>query len=143
MILKFSDIGNIPDMIAKAIFLLVVNLHLLSAQSFTLADCLFHRAVAVTTAADIVNLSRAGILVKMIKGIDQIIRVNIIPDLLPLVTEYIVFPTTESALHKISEKAMQLGTGMSRSGQTTTPKTDCIHPKVAAILLHQDIGSHF
>jgi len=64
---------------------------------------------------------------------------NVVPNLLTLVSKDTVFPPLKVALNQIAEKAVQFDTGVIRSGETPAPQTTGGHPKVATIFLNHDI----
>ena len=70
-------------------------------------------------------------------------RVDIIADLLTLVSEYSVELPFQVALYEIAEKTVQLHAAMIGAGQAATSQATRFHAKVATVLLDDDVGCRF
>src|SRR3712207_7021452 len=77
------------------------------------------------------------------EGPNQVRAVEVISDLLTLVSEHGVRSKGESAFHEVRQEAMELGAGMPRTGQASSPETSGAHSEVTPILLHEYVGCHF
>src|SRR5215471_3573929 len=64
--LEFSDIRDIPDVIAGAVFISVAVLQFLAGNLFAQGDRFHHRAIAVARAPDVVDLAAPWILIEVI-----------------------------------------------------------------------------
>ena len=103
-------------------------------------DRLFHRAVAKSAAARVVDLAGLGGLVVLPEHVDEVQRVDVVADLLALVTEDSVPRPGQSALDQIRQEAMEHGARVARAGQTAAPEAGGVHSEVATILLDHRVG---
>ena len=76
----------------------------------------------------------------MIKHINQIKTVNVVANLLALVAEHVICGAGERHLYQVGQKAVQLDTGMRRTGKAATAENAHFHPEVAAIFLRHQVG---
>src|SRR5262245_9966498 len=128
-------------MVADAIDILVGRDELVAADLLRHLDGLDHRGVAEAAAADVVGLRDPWRLKELVKCMDEVATMNRIADLLSLVAVDRVRGSRHGTAHYVCEKSMQLRSGMVRTGQSAAPKTRRVEPKVATVLLNQDVGS--
>lgn len=140
--LEFLNVANVPNVVTDTVVLKVGEIELVSRERLTDSNRLQHGAVRMATPTHVVNFSHAGIFVEVYECRNQIMGVNIVPDLLSLVSEDPVGPSFHDALHEISQETMELGSGMGGTGETTAAEHAGLHPKIPAIFLHQNIGGH-
>ena len=95
-------------MVASPVVLGIGAIEFLTGQFFAYLDGFQHRAMAETTAADIVNFPAARCFVKVIKRLNQIVAVNVVTDLLALVAEHGVRRTCHGAFHQVGKKTVKL-----------------------------------
>src|SRR5919107_3131906 len=138
--LELAHVADPPDVVAAPIRLRVDPVQPLTGDLLAQLHGFEHRTIAKPASAHIVNLADPGVLIEVIEGIDQIVAVNVIPNLLPLVTEYGIWVARHRAPHEIGEDAVQLSPGMVGPCKTPTPKTGSLHPEVSAVLLNQHVG---
>src|ERR1700731_1037180 len=143
MRLEFADIAYPPDMIAYPVVLRIKVVHFFPCNLFAAGNGFQHRTVAMPSPACIVYLPRPRLLIKLPEHAHQVIAVDIVPDLLALVSENGIGITRDRAFHQVRKKAMQLRPRMVWTRQTAAPKNAGLHPKIPAIFLYQDIGCHF
>src|SRR3989338_2007322 len=117
--LEFSDIGDIPDVVADAILRLIFIYRLFMKNLFHLFYSLKDREVGLAASSGIVNFPAAGILSKMPEHIHQIKAVDIIPHLLSFITEDGIFNPCSHTFNQISQEPVQLGSAMRRPGKTS------------------------
>lgn len=68
---------------------------------------------------------------------------DVVSDLLALVSVHVVRLALEIAFYEVGEKAVELDPAVVRSGETTAPEAAGFHPEVATILLNHDVGGDF
>ena len=68
---------------------------------------------------------------------------DIVTDLLALVSVHVVGLALEIAFHEVGEKAVKLDPAMVRAGETTAAEAAGFHSEVATIFLDHDVGGDF
>lgn len=68
---------------------------------------------------------------------------DVVPDLLALVSVDVVGLALEIAFHEVGEKSVELDPAVVRSGETTAPEAAGFHSKVAPVFLNHDVGGDF
>src|SRR5829696_581936 len=127
VVLEAAGVADPPLMVAGAVGLLVGPLELSSRQLLAKLDRLEHGAVAAPATAHVVDLALSRAAVDRVDRRDEVGGVNVIPDLLPFVTEYPVRSPRRRAPHQIGEEAVECGPGVTRSGQAAAPKGHGVH----------------
>ena len=140
MRLKLACVTDIPDVVADPVVFGVDQVHFLAGTTLTEADRLPHRAIAESAATRVVNLARPRRLVILPEHVDQVQRVDIVADLLALITEDGVSGPRQRALDQIRQETMQHGARVARAGQTATAEAGRVHAEVATILLNHGVG---
>src|SRR5262245_10462225 len=79
----------------------------------------------------------------MPEGIDEIDGMEIVSYLLPFIAENRVRLSAHPGFDKIGKEAVQLCTGMGRSGETSSAKNTSFKSKISAVLLYQKIPGRF
>jgi len=69
--------------------------------------------------------------------------VDVVPDLLALISVHVVRLALEIAFHEVGEKAVELDPAMVGAGETTSAEAAGFHSKVATVLLNYDVGGDF
>src|SRR5262245_39096807 len=128
-------------MVADAIDILVGRDELVAADLLRHLDGLDHRGVAEAAAADVVGLRDPWRLKELVKCVDEVATMDRIADLLSLVAVDGVGSSRHGAAHDVCEKSVQLRSRMVGTGQSSAPKTRRVEPKVATVLLNQNVGS--
>src|SRR3954447_10403028 len=143
MLPEFPHIANPPNVIADPVVLHVFPRKFATAYFLAEPNPLEHRAIGMATAPDVVNFRDARSPNELHERLHQIEAVNVVPHLLPLITEDAVRPPTRRAFHEIGKKTVQLRSRMRRSGQTTAAKTRRWHAEVATVFLDEHVGRAF
>src|SRR4029453_7660679 len=102
-----------------------------------------HRTIRVAASADVVNRGDPRQTEEFPKGGNQIMAMNVVPDLFAAVPENPVRFSSHCALHQVSKKTVQLGAGMRRSGQTAAAKANGFHSEILSIFLNEEIRGSF
>jgi len=110
--LELTHVTNPPDVIADAVGFLVAPMQLPPRQFLTDLDGLQHRAFRVTRTACIVNLRHPWVLEELPEHRDQIVTVDVVSNLLPLVAENGVIRPGHGTFGEIHQKPMQLDSGV-------------------------------
>src|SRR5262249_48372710 len=85
--LQLGEVGDVTDVVALARLLDVLRLHLAAEQGLHLGDA-FHQATAVrAAAAEVVDLTGTWVLGESPQRLDDVVAVDLIAHLLPLVAE--------------------------------------------------------
>ena len=103
---ELADVADPPDMVTSPILFGVGPVQLLAADLLADLDRLQHRAVAVTPAAHVVDLPAARRLEELVEGTDQIVAVDVVPNLLPSIAEDGVGCAFDIAFHEVSQEAV-------------------------------------
>lgn len=112
MSFHLPQITVIADMISDAIRLDISPHLLLSGRQFSHGERLKDRARIVSSAAQIVDLTRTRIPGKGQHEPGDIFRVNVIADLFTLVAENLVFLVGEIAADQVTQESMQFDSGV-------------------------------
>jgi len=97
----FGEIGNIADVIPFPIFVDVGGEHFLARQFFNSSKGLQDRAAVGTASAEIIDFARAWVFKKRGDKASHIERVDVVPDLLALVSVHVVGLALEIAFHEV------------------------------------------
>ena len=68
---------------------------------------------------------------------------DVVPNLLALVSVDVVGLALEIAFHEVGEKAVELDPAMVGPGEATAAEAAGFHSKVATIFLNHDVGGDF
>src|ERR1700685_1807680 len=97
----------------------------------------------MTPAANVVNFARTRPYHEVPEGINEIVGVYIVSDLLALVTKYRVRIACHGAMYEIGKEAMQWRRRMTRASHASAAKATSLEAEVAAIFLHKYVGGQF
>ena len=139
----FGEIGNVADMISFPVFIDISGEHFLAREFFDSSKGFQNGATVGAATAEIIDLRRARFLKKCGDKVGYIQRVDVVPDLLALVSVHVVGLALEIAFHEVGEKAVELDSAMVRAGETTAAEAAGFHSKVATVLLNHDVGGDF
>ena len=106
VILEFPYVTDPPDMVANPAGFFVSTMELLFSDLLTDRDCFKHRATTEATATNIVDFGDSRSRIEMVKGIHQIVTVNVVAHLLALVTKDTVGIPGYRTLHKVRKEAV-------------------------------------
>jgi hypothetical protein len=101
-----------------------------------------HGDAVVAAAAKVVDGARNGALGERHDCRADVVGVNVVANLLALITEDPVGAPFPDRPRDVGEEAVKLSAGVMRPSQAAAAETDGRHPEVAAVLLHQDIRGH-
>src|SRR3974377_1583437 len=104
MCLKPAGVAAPPDVGASQGGLAIRPLQLAASQVLAFLDSLEHRAVAVSSAADVVHLTGARKLKEMPKRVHQIEGMDIVAHLLAPIIEDDVRGTRHRAFYEVGQK---------------------------------------
>src|SRR5687768_15012976 len=91
-------------------------------------------------AANVVDRAGARCAENMPERVDKIERVDVVANLLALVSEDCVRAARDAALDEICEEAVKLGAGVRGARQTAAAKYSRLHSEVLPVFLPQNIG---
>src|SRR5439155_22867343 len=114
-----------------------------AGESFCHLERFKNRAGIPFAAAQVVHLSAAWLEEKLVHKAGDILCVYIVAHLLGFVSKNGIFALFDVALDQVTEEAVQLHSGMVRTGQTAAAQTAGGHAEVTAILLNEDVGGNF
>jgi hypothetical protein len=139
----FGEIGNVADMISFPVFIDVGGEHFLARKFFDSGKGLKNGAAVASASAEIIDLARARFFKKCGDKTGHIQRVDIVTDLLALVSVHVVGLALEIAFHEVGEKSVEFDPAVVGAGETTAAEAAGFHPEVAPIFLNHDIGGDF
>ena len=139
----FGEIGNVADMIPFPVFIDVGGEHFLAREFFDSSKGFKNGAAVASASAEIIDLARAWFFKKCSDKASDIERVDVVPDLLALVSVHVVGLALEIAFHEVGEKAVELDSAMVGAGETTATEAAGFHSKVAPIFLNHNISGDF
>src|SRR5262245_4918415 len=99
MSLELARVANVPDMVANSIVVSIGDIQLSTRNPFRHLNRFEHRAVAVPATSSIIHLAGSGRLAVVPEHIHQVVGMNVVANLLPLVTENGVRGAGDDALH--------------------------------------------
>jgi len=143
VILEFPDIADPPDVVADAIVFLVGPAERFPADFLAEVDGFKHGTIRVPAAADVVDLGHTRLPEELPEGFDQVVAVDVIPDLLAAIAEDPIGFSGDRAFHQIGQKPVKLGARMGRAGQAASTKTGGLHAEVSTVFLDEHIRRHF
>ena len=143
VLLEFTNITDIPDVIADTVILEVGKIELVPGELLSDSDGLEHGAVRMAASPDVVDFAHTRVFVKVEKGGDEIVRVDVITDLLSFVSEDAVGAAFDDALHEVSQEAVKFCTSMSGTSEATSTEHSRLHAEVAAVFLDENICGDF
>ena len=139
----FGEIGNIADVVPFPVFIHVGGEHFLSRQFFDSGKSLQNGAAVGTASTQVIDLARARFFKKCGDKASYIQRVDIVPNLLALVSVHVVGLALEIAFHEVGEKAVELDPAVIGPSETPPAEAAGFHSEVAPVLLNHNIGGHF
>lgn len=140
---RFPEIGIITDVIANPIFVEVCVKLWPPREPFNDFERLQDGTTVGFASAKVVNLAGTR---SANEGFDEpgnVVAVNVIADLLPLVAVDPIFAAFHVTLHQIAQKTVKLDTAVVRAGEAASAQAAGRHPKISAILLDHDVGGDF
>ena len=139
----FGEIGNVADMIPFPVFVDVGGEHFLAREFFDSSKGFQNGATVGAATAEIIDLRRARFFKKCGDKTGNIQRVDIVTDLLALVSVHVVGLALEIAFYEVGEKAVEFDSAMVGPGEATSAEAAGFHSEVATILLNHDVGGDF
>ncbi len=97
----FGEIGNVADVVPFPVFIDVGGEHFLARQFFYPGKGFQDGAAIGTASAEIIDLARAWFFKKCGDKASHIERVDVVPDLLALVSVHVVGLALEIAFHEV------------------------------------------
>src|SRR5674476_1071926 len=143
VLLKFPHVADPPDMVADAVVLDVSPVEFFAADFFAERNRFEHRTVRVTAATQVINFAGTRLQRKLPERLDEVATVNVVANLLALVTEHAIRPARGGASHQVGEKTVQLRARVRRAGETAAAKTHRLHAEVTSVFLHQNVRRNF
>lgn len=137
------EVADIANVVAVAILIDVFVVHLLPSQLLDIVKGFQDGARILPPATQVVHLAVAWVLVDRFDGLCDVVAVNVVTDLLALVSEDAIGLAEELDLDQIGQEPVKLDAGMMRTGQTTGAEAVCLHPEIPPILLRHYIGGDF
>ena len=132
---EFAEIGDVADVIAFAIFIHVSPIEFFPGELLDFGNGFEHGDAIFAAATHVVDLAGAGIRGEGFDGSYYIVAVNVVADLLSLVTEDGIFQAVEGGFHEIRKKTVKLDAGVRRAGEAAAAKNADVHFEVAAVFL--------
>src|SRR6266581_2707105 len=91
----------------------------------------------------VIDLSTSGVIKEVVESADQIIGMDVIPNLFSLIAVDEVLLAGYTAPHEVREEPVELGTGMGGPGEAAATEYPGPKTEVAAIFLHENVGGDF
>src|SRR5437870_5541645 len=117
MAAQLPEIGDVADVVAAPRLVAIAPAHGGPDQRADLLDRLEHRHTVLAPAAKVVDLARARLLGECAEGPHDVVAVDVVADLLPLVAEDRVVLPAHGALHQVRQEAVQLDAAVLRPGE--------------------------
>src|SRR5262249_32634732 len=128
-------------MVTDPMLLLVCVLHL-EAHVVEESNRFKDREAILPATAEIIDLATTRVTEEVQQHVGHIAGMHLVPDLLPLVAEDRVGPTSDGTHDNIGQIAVELDCRMLRTGQAPPTKDADRHLEVAPKLLAQHISRH-
>ena len=139
MLLKPGVIADPPDMITSSIRLNVTPVELSVCHFLTDLYGFKDRTIGGSAASDVIDFSYPGTFKEVIKGVDQIVTMYVVPHLFTFVAVDAEIFSGDRALHQVGEKTMQFRTGVTGTSYTTGAEGAGLDPEISAVLLSKNV----
>src|SRR5215475_12206315 len=123
MAFEAAEIGDVTNMIALTIHIDVLIFHLLARQLLHVSKSLQYRTGIRPSTTQVVHLTRAWISENRFDRPCDIVTMDVITNLLPLVSINAVSPLKELCFHHVGQKSVEFNGRVVWSSQTTATKT--------------------
>ena len=141
--LEFREIGDVADVVADAVLVDVAPVQFLAGELLSAVDGFDHGDAVLAAATHVVHLPGAGTSGELFDGANDVVAVNVVTDLLALVTEDRVVPACKCLLDQIGEETVKFDAGMGRPGEAATAEYTDVHFEVATIFLGDEVSRSF
>lgn len=138
-----GEVADVADVIAFAVFIEILVVHLLSADGGDAIEGFKDGDAVGSAAADVVNLATTGGLGELMHEADDIEGVDVVPDLFALVSEDLVLSSRDVALDEVAEESVEFDSAVVGAGEASAAQAAGFHAEVASIFLNHDIGGNF
>src|SRR5215467_11689810 len=135
-----TQVADVGDVIAETTGLHVFHAESLAREVLATCDRLEDRDAVRATAAEIVHGGRSRRLVELEKRRADVVRVEVVTDLLALVAVDAVDAAFLDGPGKIREETMELRRRVIGPGQASATEAHRRHAKVSPVLLDHDVG---
>ena len=139
----FGEIGNVADVVPFPVFVDVGREHLLARKFYDPSKSLQNRAAVGTASTQVIDLARARFFKKCGYKAGYIQRVDVVPNLLAIISKDVVGLALEIAFHEVGEKAVEFDPAVVGSGETTSAEAAGFHSEVATVFLNHNVGGDF
>src|SRR5215467_1065449 len=135
-----TQVADVGDVIAETTRFHVFHGESLASEVLAARDRLEDRDAVRATAAKIVHGGRSRRLVELEKRRADVVRVEVVTNLLALVAVHAVDAAFLDGPGEVSEEAMKLRRGVVGPGQASATEAHRGHAKVSPVLLDHDVG---
>src|ERR1035441_4962191 len=135
-----TQVGGVADVVADPV-LVHVRVHLrLAGERFRGLERLEDRGAGGLAAPEVVDLRGAGRPDERGDEPRDIERVDVVADLLPLVSQDLVFAALEVALDQVAQEPVELYARVVRPGQAASAQAARGHAEIATVFLDHHVG---
>src|SRR5437867_11451517 len=101
-----------PNMVTHSVSVIILGLELSARYIHCESDRFRHGYVGEAASTDVVNLSRSGRLEEMPECVNEVRCMNVVANLLSLISINCIRTTSQNALDEIGQEAVQLGSAV-------------------------------
>src|SRR6516165_2608720 len=139
---QLGQIGDVADVITVSARTYIFVLHRFARNFAYGLERLQDRNRVLSSAPDVVNFCRAGSRDEAFDEPSDIEAMDVIANLLSLVTENTVRAPFKVALYQITQETVELDSAVIWPRQTSAAQTTRGHSEVPSIFLHHNVCSH-
>src|ERR1700732_2772576 len=140
---EFSEIANVADVVALSWVVAIHPGDLFPCDFLDFVEGLQEGNAVRPASANVVDLAGAGIAEKFFGCSHDVKAVDVVAHLFCLVAQNSVGLARHGHLYEMGQKAVQLHPGMVGPGETSSPEEAHLEAEVAAVLLRENVASHF
>jgi len=133
------QIADVADMVAFPVLVHRRDLHLPAEALLRAIDGLEDRNAVGPPPAEVVDLARTRILEEGMEQAADVLRMDVVSNLLPLVAVDPVLAALGAGSHHVREKAVELRCTVGCTGKAPPAEAGGAHAEVASVLLHHDV----
>src|SRR5262252_1040601 len=135
MLLEFSQVRDVANVISLSRFLNITPRQFLAAHLLDALDGFQHRNAVLASAAEVVDLAGPRIRGKFLDCPNHVVAVDVVAHLFAFVAKNGIRAAAERHLYEIRQESMKLHAGVRRSGQAAAAKNSDVHLEITSVFL--------
>src|SRR5437660_849474 len=140
---ELAQIADVADMVAFARLFLIDPADFAAGHFFYPGDRFQDRNTVAAAAAKVIDLAGSRVLGKLLQRADDVVAVDVVPDLLAPVAIDGIDPAGERYFYEIGKKAVQFHPGMTGARKAPPREVAAFNAKEPAYFLRITFGGNF